>query len=280
MKTLGLVVPCYNEQDVLELFYTETIKVIGSLSDRYNCEIVFVDVGQGACTHIRSGSVNVLIDGGGDRERNIGKNVLKPYLMKNGAGSVDLSVATHEDMDHIKGLEELSECFRANVPVTKCTAGKRFCLTEEIYIDVLWPLEHDEAPQGNESSSVFMINYRGINVMITGDLDIDGEKEMIKHYESMGRSEILKADVLNVGHHGSHNSTSDELLDMVSPEIAVIQVGRNNYGHPRDEVLKRLEDHGVMIFRNDTMGAVGLDIAEVKGVSSIRSVHVMMDDGC
>ena len=64
-------------------------------------EIVFVDVGQGACTHIRADGMNVLIDGGGNRDYNVGEKILKPYLLKNGTGKVDLSLATHEDMDHI-----------------------------------------------------------------------------------------------------------------------------------------------------------------------------------
>lgn len=225
-------------------------------------EIVFVDVGQGACTHIRAGKNNVLIDGGGKHDRNQGEKLLKPYLLKNGVKRVDLSLATHEDIDHIKGLEELAECFRANEPVTGCTAGKRYELSEDVYIETLWPLETVGAPQENENSSVFMINYRGIRVMVTGDLDTEGEKKMIEYYTYIGKPYKLKADVLNVGHHGSLTSTSDELLDAVRPTIAVIQVGRNNYGHPREEVLDRLKEHKITVFRNDFNGAVGLDISK------------------
>lgn len=243
-------------------------------------EIVFVDVGQGACTHIRAGSLNALIDGGGNRDRNVGEKVLKPYLLKNSVRSVDLSLATHEDIDHIKGLEELADCFKADKPLKMCSAGKRFDITDDIHIDVLWPLEHKENTQKNENSSVFMIDYQGIKVMVTGDLDMEGEKNMIRYYDSIGRGDLLKADVLNVGHHGSHNSTSDELLDAVSPTIAVIQVGRNNYGHPREEVLERLRNHGIKIFRNDKMGAVGLDLDDKNVMHTIKSVHVMIGDGC
>ena len=243
-------------------------------------EIVFVDVGQGACTHVRAGKANVLIDGGGKRDRNQGEKLLKPYLLKNGVKCVDLSLATHEDMDHIKGLEELAECFRAKGPLTGCTAGKRFELADEVFIEVLWPLEVGNDPQENENSSVFMIDYRGIRIMVTGDLDTEGEKKMIEYYVSIGKAGKLKADVLNVGHHGSLTSTSDKLLDAVRPSIAVIQVGRNNYGHPRKEVLERLKDHNITVFRNDENGAIGLDISYKKGNAELKYVHLMMDSGC
>lgn len=243
-------------------------------------EIVFVDVGQGACTHIRAGKTNVLIDGGGKHDRNQGEKLLKPYLLKNGVKRVDLSLATHEDIDHIKGLEELAECFRANEPVTGCTAGKRYELSEDVYIETLWPLETGGAPQENENSSVFMINYRGIRIMVTGDLDTEGEKKMTEYYTSAGKQDKLKADVLNVGHHGSLTSTSEELLDVVRPSIAVVQVGRNNYGHPKKEVLDRLKEHKIAVFRNDENGAIGLDISDKNGKAVLRAVHLMMDSGC
>lgn len=243
-------------------------------------EIVFVDVGQGACTHIRAGKTNVLIDGGGKHDRNQGEKLLKPYLLKNGVKRVDLSLATHEDIDHIKGLEELAECFRANKPVTGCTAGKRYELSEDVHIETLWPLETGGAPQENENSSVFMINYSGIRIMVTGDLDTEGEKKMIEYYKSSGKPDKLKADVLNVGHHGSLTSTSEELLDAVRPSIAVIQVGRNNYGHPKKEVLDRLKEHKIAVFRNDENGAIGLDISDKNGKAVLRAVHLMMDSGC
>ena len=125
-----------------------------------------------------------------------------------------------------------------------------------------------------------MINYRGIRIMVTGDLDNEGEKKMIEYYRSSGKWDKLKADVLNVGHHGSLTSTSEELLDAVRPSIAVIQVGRNNYGHPKKEVLDRLKEYKIAVFRNDENGAIGLDISDKNGKAVLRAVHLMMDSGC
>ena len=82
---------------------------------------------------------------------------------------------------------------------------------------------------------------------------------MIRYYGDSGR---LRADVLKVGHHGSKTSTCEEFLKYVSPKIAVIQVGQNTYGHPAAETLERLEKQGIMVFRNDQSGAVGLRLKE------------------
>ena len=81
-----------------------------------------------------------------------------------------------------------------------------------------------------------------------------------------------------MGHHGSKTSTSEELLNIVRPEIAIIQVGRNNYGHPNSEVLERLERRGIMVFRNDIRGVIGLDISKPWGRNKrpdLNKVHVM-----
>ncbi len=236
-------------------------------------QILFVDVGQGACTHLKAGGLDVLIDGGGSRDRNVGEKTLKPYLLKNGARDLDLALATHEDTDHIQGLRELLDCFHVKNFRVGCVAGENYSLCEGVTVKVLWPLTiSEEDKQSNEESSVFMVSYRGVRILITGDLGEDGEKEMIRFYESRGELEKLRADVLNVGHHGSKYSTCDDFLDAVRPKLAVIQVGRNNYGHPSPDTLERLAAHGVKVLRNDEVGAVGLRIDK----HGIKAVHVMI----
>ena len=106
---------------------------------------------------------------------------------------------------------------------------------------------------------MLMIYYGNYKILVTGDLDSEGEREMIRYYGESGR---LQADVLKVGHHGSKTSTCEEFLKCVSPRIAVVQVGKNTYGHPAPEILERLEKQGCLVFRNDRNGAVGLRIKE------------------
>ena len=66
-------------------------------------------------------------------------------------------------------------------------------------------------------------------------------------------------NVLRVGHHGSNTSTTDRFLEQTSPEIAIISVGTNNqYNHPRADVLERLNNHGVQIYRTDLHGTIWL----------------------
>lgn len=89
---------------------------------------------------------------------------------------------------------------------------------------------------------------------------------MLAYYQSIGKAETLRADVLKVGHHGSKTSSAAEFLDAVDPQIAVIQVGKNNYGHPSPEVLARLTERGIRVFRNDLDGAVGLKFRGQKGI--------------
>ena len=89
---------------------------------------------------------------------------------------------------------------------------------------------------------------------------------MLAYYQGRNETERLRADVLKVGHHGSKTSSAAAFLDVVNPRIAVIQVGRNNYGHPSPEILKRLASRGILVFRNDLHGAIGLKFQGKNGI--------------
>ena len=187
-------------------------------------DIIFVDVGQGDCMHIKAGRKNLLIDGGGSPDYNIGKNKLKPYLLKNGVARLDGAIATHRHTDHYKGLTELREALNEFEIYTEMTAGNKIALSKEIYVETLWPLSLPEGmtQEENKDCSVFMVHFGSYKVLITGDLDAEGEKELLRYY---GERDVLKADVLKVGHHGSKTSTSEEFLQAVAPKVAVIQAG-------------------------------------------------------
>lgn len=223
-------------------------------------DLVFVDVGQGDCVHIRDGNRDVLIDGGGSWNYSIGEGTLKPYLLKNGAWNVDLALATHEHMDHYQGLQELAEVYSVKQLKSGLTAGETVRISEDVWIETLWPLELDPETGQDENHlcSVFMIHYEGWNILITGDLDEQGEREMMEYYESTGQEEKLRADVLKVGHHGSRTSTCEEFLDTVQPKVAVIQVGVYNiYGHPHGKTIEKCQERGIMVYRNDYNGGIG-----------------------
>lgn len=226
-------------------------------------QVVFVNVGQGDCLHIRDGKTNILIDGGGSARYNVGKKILKPYLLKNRVSSIDLALVTHEHTDHYQGIKELQKCFPVEKVAVGNTANKKFCTENGLTITTLWPLmiPKDEGQDKNHMCSVFRIDYRERRILVTGDLDEEGERQMLHYYK--GTNE-MNADILKVGHHGSKTSTCEAFLDAVQPKAAVIQVGKNLYGHPASEILERLKKRGIKVYRNDRNGAIGVHLERNK----------------
>ena len=239
-------------------------------------DMVFVDVGQGDCLHIKAGGKNLLIDGGGNFNYNVGKNTLKPYLLKNGVTKIDMAIATHLHTDHYQGLKELSQMYRikklgvyeANSinenhlkkefktdEILYLAAGDVINIGREVSVEVLSPAggnpldEKDE----NKNSLVLRINVKGSSVLMTGDIDEKGEMALIADTD-------IKADILKVAHHGSRYSSCEKFIEAAAAQTAVIQVGKNTYGHPSDEVIKRLEEHKITVLRNDEQGAVGIKV--------------------
>ena len=135
-------------------------------------------------------------------------------------------------------------------------------ITKDVYVETIWPVEISVDPfsadDPNEHNTVYMIHYKDIKTMVTGDLLEEDEHKMVEYYNG---TDTLRCDILKVAHHGSKSSSSEEFLDAADPEIAVIQCGRNNfYGHPHKQTLDRLEERGIQVFRTDLSGAVGIDI--------------------
>ncbi|HML38878.1 MAG TPA: MBL fold metallo-hydrolase [Bacillota bacterium] len=256
-------------------------------TDYSDANLVFVDVGQGDCLHIRTpGGKNILIDGGGSVNYDVGKKVLLPYLLKNGVKSVDLAIATHLHTDHYQGIVGLARnmevkklgTYAGNVlreqelveetglekgDVLYLSAGDRIPVEKDIWIDVLYPekkteeeyqaLLSDEADE-NRSCLFMKVYYKGITVLMTGDIGMEGEEEIMALYRD--NPEILDVDILKVGHHGSRYSTGDLFLQEVNPEIAVFQVGKNNFGHPHPTTIEKCSKKGIIIYRNDLNGAI------------------------
>lgn len=247
------------------------------LSDGFEkTDMVFVDVGQGDCLHIKAGGKNLLIDGGGSFNYNVGKSTLKPYLLKNGVTKIDMAIATHLHTDHYQGLKELSQTYRikklgvyeAN-SVNENHLKKEFKTDEILYlaagdvinmgrnvsVEVLSPDRGNplDEKDENKNSLVLRVNIKGSSVLMTGDIDEKGEKTLIADTD-------IKADILKIAHHGSRYSSCEKFIAVAAPKIAVIQVGKNTYGHPSEEVIKRLEEHKITVLRNDEQGAVGIRV--------------------
>ena len=280
-----------------------------------DCDLTFVDVGQGDCVCVRTDAGVMsrqrcyLFDGGGSADYNVGKKVLREYLLKNGVSHVDAAFVTHLHTDHYKGICELAkEGMVDRIYVYEANLLKRQQIIDEtgltedrieylaagdmvdldgvhnqnsVYVEVLHPrrksaseyrkLISDETDE-NLLSLVFKVTFSGrrdsTSVLITGDMGEEGEAELSKSART-----ALKSDILKVGHHGSKTSSTEGFLAAVRPDVAVIQVGKNNmYGHPTPEAIERLTAAGAEIYRNDIMGAIGFDIRRGK----VKEVKTMI----
>ncbi|MGI6545337.1 MAG: DNA internalization-related competence protein ComEC/Rec2 [Fastidiosipilaceae bacterium] len=243
----------------------------GGLANRDT--VWFFDVGQGDAVFIQSGKKSILIDAGTSRA---GEKIVLPALRALGVRRVDLAICTHLDEDHVGGMISLIEagmvgqiggCSDRIVRRTQpelyqaslnhgcdwleLVAGDKINVGDEMILEVIWPFEHKNA--ANEDSVVSVLTWHEVKILLTGDIGVAEEEQLL----DLGMLKDL--DVLQVAHHGSKHSTGGRLLDLTQPELSVIQVGRyNSYGHPAEEVLRRLEDSNCEIFRTDECGAVWL----------------------
>ncbi len=134
----------------------------------------------------------------------------------------------------------------------------------DYYFDFLTPKVDDLSEisykDANDYSPIIKFTYCGVDVLFTGDAEKEAEADFVNFYKN--RTDLdLDVDILKVGHHGSETSTSQEFLDLVKPERAVIQCGVNNsYKHPRQNTLNRLLESSIAVFRNDLQGDILLTI--------------------
>ncbi len=237
-------------------------------------QVHFIDVGQGDCTLVMSGGKALLIDAG---ENGHETEVLN-YLRSTGVKRLDYIIATHQHSDHIGGLPEVLEEFgadnlimprltKAQTPtnstytaflkavkasdakVISAKPGLIYALGDAEF-EILGPVT-DDCEDINSMSAVTKITYGETSFLITGDAERDEELEI------MDNGAYLDCDVLRVGHHGSSTSSCKPFLDAVTPEVCVISCGADNdYGHPHDKVLDRLENYTDDIYRTDICGSI------------------------
>ncbi len=241
-------------------------------------EVHFIDVGQGDAALIRiPGNKFILIDGG---QPKYGPYIVN-YMKQLGVKELSYLIITHPHIDHIGGLEDVVLSFPINeiymprvihstktfesllesirskgMKIKQAKSGVKLILGEDVEGIFLAP-EHGKTYENlNDYSAVLKITYDGKSILFTGDAEEISEKEMLNNQRD------VKADVLKIGHHGSSTSTTEDFLEAVSPEYAVISSGKgNDYGHPHKETLERLDNKGVTILRTDINGTIILKIA-------------------
>lgn len=246
-------------------------------------EVTVVDVGQGDSIFLRSMKGDtILIDVGGkvtfgtkekwqeSSQTSNAEKTLIPYLQARGVSQIDYLVLTHTDTDHIGDLEEVAKCFKikeicvSQGALTKSSFVKRLrtikCPVHTLKagdklpmmgsnLQVLYPNKIGDG--GNNDSIVLYGKLLGSSFLFTGDLEKEGEEELMASYPT------LRASVLKAGHHGSKGSSSEAFLDQLHPSLALVSAGENNrYKHPNDETIERFKQRHIKILRTDKDGAI------------------------
>lgn len=132
-------------------------------------------------------------------------------------------------------------------------------IEENVYIDILWPNESNLIRENclNNNSIVCKICYNDFSMLFTGDIEEIAERHILQKYSD--DLQKLRSTLLKVGHHGSKTSSIQEFINVINPKIALIGVGKNNkFGHPNKQVIDRLQNNGVKVFRTDLDGEVSI----------------------
>ena len=254
-----------------------------------------IDVGQGDAIALRTPRWRwILIDAGDQwREGDVGERIVAPYLRRRG-GEVAAFILSHPHADHIGGAgsvirrvpvgfvwdggyaqgssvyEDVLEATRERGVAWRAARPGVSLDIDGVHLTVLSPdsAEIAAAPDANAASVVVMAEYRGVRVLLTGDAEREVEARLVQR---LGPN--LRADVLKVGHHGSATSTTEALLNVVSPRVALVSVGAGNrYGHPSPDVLEALNAHGAHVLRTDDGGTI------VVSTDGSDALHVATDD--
>lgn len=252
--------------------------------------ITLLDVGQGDAIYIESREgTSILVDGGSTDERRVGTYRIVPFLKSQGVQRLDYIIITHSDQDHINGLTELMEkellpvgclvlpdlsnkdvgylylealAMEKGIPVRYIKAGD-YIKEGMLEILCLHPAWEDEGLNANAGSTVLSVSYGEFDMLLTGDLEAEGERLLLQrmqnmdYYRELGINPAIDYEVLKVAHHGSKNATSEEFLKLISPEYALISCGeKNRYGHPHPLLRERLTDAGCKVFITYDSGAI------------------------
>ncbi|MDF2881482.1 MAG: hydrolase [Clostridiaceae bacterium] len=247
------------------------VKSIHPAVDKNNLIIHYIDVGQGDSILVQINNINLLIDAGPYENQS---NLIS-YLDRQHIKKLHYIIATHPHDDHIGGMAAIIrkynigefyapkktentkafenmilELKNKNKKINIAKAGVCINLGNNVHCEMLAP-NNSAYEETNNYSAVIKITYGNSKFLFMGDAEKLSEKEILsKDYD-------LSSNILKVGHHGSTSSSSNEFLDKVNPEIAVISCGKGNiYGHPNKGTILSLKHRNIQIYRTDIDGNI------------------------
>lgn len=236
-------------------------------------EVHFLDVGQGDATLLVHGETSILIDTGRYQASDVVDHVTAA-----GIDELDLVVITHPHADHIGQFDRLAdavtitETWWSGSTTTSLTFERALAALERsdaayeqpragdaarigsLLVEVVHPPVGIDLDDVHDAGLVVRVTFGSLRVLFTGDAEAAVEARMVDQHP-----ELLDAEVLQVGHHGSDTSTTPAFLAAVSPDVAVYSAGLDNpYGHPAADVIDRLASAGVEVYGTSTHGTVVL----------------------
>ncbi|MHB9943119.1 hydrolase [Clostridium sporogenes] len=273
LKKKNLIITCL--LICLSIIFTacsqQSSNAINTSNKSNELKVHYIDVGQGDSILVQTKDKNILIDSG---TRKSSDNLIN-YFKKQHIKKLDYVIATHPHEDHIGGMPKVIDEFeignfyapkktantkifkdmilqlkKKNLKINVAKKGISLDLSNDSSLDFLAPVK-DNYENTNDYSAVIKITHGNTKFLFTGDAEKTSERDILNSNVD------LSSNVLKVGHHGSHSSSSKEFLDKVNPKMAIISCGKNNdYGHPHKETMKELKKRNIEIYRTDIDGNI------------------------